>query len=93
MDKTNKALGDTCAANGKKWGIYGPWKMPAWMERYRNTICGTEGHPVEWIMSLGADDTWDMAKICTQVQAQVILLMWLKASGGLTDVAADAEEE
>lgn len=77
MDKTNKALGDTCASNGKKWGTRGPWEMPAWMERYRNTICGTEGHPVEWIMSLSVDDalTEDMANICIQVQTQVILLM------------------
>ena len=76
------------APKGYSWGEHGPWEMPEWMEKFRESIVDTGGNPVEWLMSLGGKDTGCNAilgAIATSVYAQVALLIALHRRGLLKE--------
>lgn len=67
------------------------WKMPKWMEPYRDLICNTGGNSIEELMN---DDGTNSnvfnnaprALICVAVKSQVGLLQDLEAHGFLSNI-------
>jgi len=61
------------------------WKMPTWMEPYRNLIVNTGGNSVEDMMNGNADPRVNLPLSTLQacVKSQVLLLAKLREAGAL----------
>lgn len=60
------------------------WKMPKWMERYRELIGNTGGNSVEELMNnttVTADTNLVLSVLCISVKSQVNLLERMYAKG------------
>ncbi len=64
------------------------WKMPGWMEKYRDCICNTGGNSVEELAnnhSADIETNAPLALICVAVKTQIGLLITLHNKGLLKD--------
>ena len=72
------------------------WKMPAWMEKYRDLFVNTGGNSVEELMNMSGREAnlWNnapLAALCIAVESQVVFLDRLRRAGMLAreDVGND----
>lgn len=74
--------------DGYTWGKHGPKTLPEWMDKYRDIITDTGGNPIEWLISLGGEDTKNniaLAFLTVSVCAQIRLLSNLHDKGLLKE--------
>lgn len=69
----------------------GNWKMPAWMEPYRELIRNTGGNPVEELYNDDGKNSnvfnnTPRALLCVAVKSQVDLILTLKEKGMFKEV-------
>lgn len=70
----------------------GTWKMPAWMEPFRESILDTGGNPVEELVNDRSTSVFSnaiRAVLCVSVKDQVALLYILAQRGLLVGVPKD----